>query len=77
MAAVDRRGRSWRAGSLFGLFIVRKPTELLDSLVRWPVLASEGNVAAGDRAGRAAQRIRRSARVEICESISAGTKFAR
>ena len=29
--------------SLFGLFIVRKPTELLDSLVRWPVLAVEGN----------------------------------
>jgi ABC-type transport system involved in multi-copper enzyme maturation permease subunit len=29
--------------SLFGLFIVRRPTELLDSLVRWPVLAVEGN----------------------------------
>jgi ABC-type transport system involved in multi-copper enzyme maturation permease subunit len=29
--------------SLFGLFIVRKPTELLDSLVRWPVLKMEGN----------------------------------
>jgi len=29
--------------SVFGLFVVRKPTELLDSLVRWPVLAVEGN----------------------------------
>src|SRR5262245_21045071 len=29
--------------SLFGLFIVRKPMELLDSLSRWPVLAMEGN----------------------------------
>jgi len=29
--------------ALFGLFIVRKPVELLDSLRRWPVLAIEGN----------------------------------
>jgi ABC-type transport system involved in multi-copper enzyme maturation permease subunit len=28
---------------LFGLFIVRKPTELLDSLVRWPTLAVRGD----------------------------------
>jgi ABC-type transport system involved in multi-copper enzyme maturation permease subunit len=27
--------------ALFGLFIVRKPMELLDSLVRWPVIASQ------------------------------------
>jgi ABC-type transport system involved in multi-copper enzyme maturation permease subunit len=31
--------------SLFGLFIVRKPADLLDSLARWPVLAMEGNPA--------------------------------
>src|SRR5205085_7894550 len=31
--------------SLFGLFIVRKPAELLDSLVRGPVLMVEGDVA--------------------------------
>jgi ABC-type transport system involved in multi-copper enzyme maturation permease subunit len=29
--------------ALFGLFIVRKPMDLLDSLARWPVLAVEGN----------------------------------
>ena len=29
--------------AVFGLFIVRKPMELLDSLVRWPVLAAEGD----------------------------------
>jgi ABC-type transport system involved in multi-copper enzyme maturation permease subunit len=29
--------------SVFGLFIVRKPTELLDSLVRWPALAMHGD----------------------------------
>jgi ABC-type transport system involved in multi-copper enzyme maturation permease subunit len=29
--------------SVFGLFIVRKPIELLDSLRRWPVIAMEGN----------------------------------
>jgi ABC-type transport system involved in multi-copper enzyme maturation permease subunit len=29
--------------SLFGLVIVRKPTELLDSLARWPRLAVEGD----------------------------------
>jgi ABC-type transport system involved in multi-copper enzyme maturation permease subunit len=28
--------------ALFGLFIVRRPSELLDSLARWPVLAVEG-----------------------------------
>jgi ABC-type transport system involved in multi-copper enzyme maturation permease subunit len=28
---------------VFGLFVVRKPTELLESLVRWPVLVREGN----------------------------------
>jgi ABC-type transport system involved in multi-copper enzyme maturation permease subunit len=27
----------------FGLFIVRKPMDLLDSLARWPVIALEGN----------------------------------
>jgi ABC-type transport system involved in multi-copper enzyme maturation permease subunit len=31
--------------SLFGLFIVRKPVELLDSLVRWPVIAAQPAVA--------------------------------
>ena len=30
-------------GALFGLFIVRKPADLLDSLVRWPVLMSQGD----------------------------------
>jgi hypothetical protein len=29
--------------AVFGLFVVRKPMELLDSLVRWPVLAAEGD----------------------------------
>ena len=29
--------------ALFGLFIVRKPLEMLDSLGRWPVLAIEGD----------------------------------
>jgi ABC-type transport system involved in multi-copper enzyme maturation permease subunit len=33
------------ACGVFGLFIVRKPTELLESLVRWSVLAREGNAA--------------------------------
>src|SRR5207249_9466814 len=31
--------------SLFGLFIVRKPADLLDSLARWPVLAIQGDRA--------------------------------
>lgn len=30
--------------SLFGLFIVRKPVEMLDSLVRWPTLATRPTV---------------------------------
>jgi ABC-type transport system involved in multi-copper enzyme maturation permease subunit len=29
--------------ALFGLFIVRKPMDLLDSLARWPVIAIEGD----------------------------------
>ncbi|HEY2412031.1 MAG TPA: ABC transporter permease subunit [Pirellulaceae bacterium] len=29
--------------AVFGLFIVRKPMDLLDSLARWPVIAIEGN----------------------------------
>ena len=45
--------------AVFGLFIVRKPAELLDSLARWPVIMQRQRSFSTDAAG-AARCIRRS-----------------